>query len=57
MIGVAAGIAAIFGAPSIVAAISGDGGGCTCKDVYGTTPPSGYSNAENEKIYDDGCKS
>ncbi len=56
MIGVAAGIAAIFGAPSIVAAISGDGGGCTCKDVYGTTPLSGYSSDVNEKIYDDGCK-
>ena len=38
MIGVAAGIAAIFGAPSIVSAISGDEGGCTCKEaVPGST--------------------
>ena len=32
MIGVAAGIAAIFGAPSIVAAISGDSSGFDCTD-------------------------
>jgi type IV secretory pathway VirB2 component (pilin) len=44
MIGVAAGIAAIFGAPSIVAAISGEAGGdCKC--------PSD----SNKKMYDEGC--
>lgn len=55
MIGVAAGIAAIFGAPSIVAAISGDTGGCTCRDAIGAAGAAGYSNAINEKIYEDGC--
>ena len=53
MIGVAAGIAAIFGAPSIVSAISGDAGGCTCGDVYGDNLPSAATN--QEKIYTDGC--
>jgi type IV secretion system protein VirB2 len=57
MIGVAAGIAAIFGAPSIVAAISGDSGGCTCEDAIGTAAVEGFSNSASEKIYEDGCKS
>ena len=44
MIGVAAGIAAIFGAPSIVAAISGgDANNCECPTVDG------------KDIYDDAC--
>ncbi|MAZ80334.1 MAG: hypothetical protein CMP18_00920 [Rickettsiales bacterium] len=55
MIGVAAGIAAIFGAPSIVSAISGDSGGCKCSDVYDSTTAE-HSADPNENIYDDGCK-
>ncbi len=46
MIGVAAGIAAIFGAPSIVSAISGkDEGGCQCP----------YPGVIDKTVYDDAC--
>ena len=52
MIGVAAGIAAIFGAPSIVSAISGDGGGCTCGDL----DPTIVGDFGKKKIYEvDDC--